>query len=427
MTIDYKTRYFSRGALYSGFVVAITVMAFAMTAEIADAAAVTYAVDTNVSLGGNTYIIKAGSNASSVVVGTDTITITTGATDSLTLDSNSRFLLNNNSVISSDCNADRNRLVVTANKTNVIVTPNTLSTCSINANRGGGGGGGGGGGPTTTPPRASTTPTTTTPPAPSASSSAPTVNVPFLPPTTTPTPATPLPGAPSADNGGRFVTPPPGQVVSEAKAIILAKPQAAAEAVGMLRDTKLETKVVTTVVQSVIKKNTPVATKNALVNFTTYGTEATKGLSIEDRGDVVKSFNAAFGRAPRTEKDWQDVIRIATGAKPVQVNKVIENNATKSFQSIYLRKPNLKNAQDSQALAILAYGVLTEKIDAKKEAEAVKVYKSTFKRNPTTVSAENAVKAIAYAGLKIQPPAPTKVTPKKAPAIVKKSTVTTKK
>lgn len=119
-----------------------------------------YSSDTTVTIGVNNYTIGTGSEATSVVVDSTTLTVTVPSGSQFMFSSPNRYALNNNQSVIQSCSNAANTITITGPLT-VIVTPDATTTCTLGGSGtlvSGGGGGGGGGSVTTT-----TTTTTTTP------------------------------------------------------------------------------------------------------------------------------------------------------------------------------------------------------------------------------------------------------------------------
>ncbi len=138
--------------------------------------------------------------------------------------------------------------------------------------------------------------------------------------------------------------------------------------------------------------------QNALTNFITYGSVATEKLGWGERAGVVNSFQSAFGKIPETESDWQDIVKIANGRWPNQRNSETENNANSAFRKIYLRDSDRSNPHDDAAVTVIAYGLRPAKRNLDSEKAAIKIFKAIYGYNPTSASAWDIVRAIAYSG-----------------------------
>lgn len=140
--------------------------------------------------------------------------------------------------------------------------------------------------------------------------------------------------------------------------------------------------------------------KDSFVNFVAYGTPTTDKLGAGERAGVVNSYKEAFGSLPSSNQDWEDVIKIANGRWPSKASPQSESRAKLSFKSIYLREPNMKNANDNAAVTIMAYGLRSDSRNFNSEKVAIKAYKKIFGHDPVTATAWDAVRAIAYSGAK---------------------------
>src|SRR3990167_3477052 len=150
----------------------------------AGATTVTYAQDTTWNADVGNITIEAGSDANTVTTTGTTMTITLTSSQTMTLISSDRKLLDNNGGFDYSCSSSESRLIIKPSATTtVVVTP--LSTNCDNPGTSAGGGGGGGGGTTT--PAATPTPTPT--PTPTVSPAVSPTPTPTVSSTTKPTPA----------------------------------------------------------------------------------------------------------------------------------------------------------------------------------------------------------------------------------------------
>ncbi|MFA5932207.1 MAG: peptidoglycan-binding domain-containing protein [Candidatus Paceibacterota bacterium] len=135
----------------------IAVLSLFAIAGYADAAALTFSSNTNIPIGGNTYVISSGSVATTLAVSGNTITVdTTGAGGSFTLTSSIGAYFNNNAGLTSTCAGGTSSIVVPVT-TSVIITPFVGTTCSA-----GGSGSLSSGGSATSTVAQSTSPVTVT-------------------------------------------------------------------------------------------------------------------------------------------------------------------------------------------------------------------------------------------------------------------------
>ncbi len=112
------------------------------------AVGVTYSSDTPFTVNGRSYLILAGSTATTVQVTGTTIVVTMSTAGPLTLSSVLGDTLTNNGGLASTCNGYISSVVVPANTASVTFTPTSVVACTVTGGGGlsGGGGGGGGGG-----------------------------------------------------------------------------------------------------------------------------------------------------------------------------------------------------------------------------------------------------------------------------------------
>ncbi len=124
-----------------------------LTTTVAFAAAdLNWSANTNISIGGHTYVILQNTTpeATTLTVGTSTITVVVPGASVFTLQSTDKYVLNNDKSIANNCSSSDNRLEIIGPKT-VVITPAATECSPANNPVGGGGGGGGGGVPYPTP------------------------------------------------------------------------------------------------------------------------------------------------------------------------------------------------------------------------------------------------------------------------------------
>lgn len=138
--------------------------------------------------------------------------------------------------------------------------------------------------------------------------------------------------------------------------------------------------------------------KYSIAKFIHAGTETTSRLGAGERAGVIESYWEAFNKLPKTENEWEDVIKIANSRYPEELNKNREQEMEKFFQAIFNREPNLKNLHDEIAIAILTYGFRPTERNLFNEAAGIKSFKWIFKRNPKTALDWNIIRTIAYSG-----------------------------
>ncbi len=134
--------------------------------------------------------------------------------------------------------------------------------------------------------------------------------------------------------------------------------------------------------------------------FVAYGTGESKALGAGERAGILASYKAAYGKAPSTESDWQDVLKIGAGRFPTMASATAETNAKTSFKKIYKRDANMSNANDSAAVTIMAYGLRPSSRNLNSESAAIKTFKSVYGKNPSSAIDWDAARALSYSGAK---------------------------
>jgi hypothetical protein len=169
--------------------------------------------------------------------------------------------------------------------------------------------------------------------------------------------------------------------------------------VGAKANTASEAKQNKAIVDSIVKGSGATAqVQTAITNFVAYGTKTTTSLGAGERAGVVNSFKSALGKLPTTQADWNDVVKIANGRWPSQTNKAAEDKATINFKKVYLRAPDRANAHDDAAVTVMSYGLRPADRNLNSEKSAIKSFKAIYGYNPTTATAWDVVRAIAYSG-----------------------------
>ncbi len=150
----------------------------------------------------------------------------------------------------------------------------------------------------------------------------------------------------------------------------------------------------------IAKFSTTTASDSTAQAFVAYGTAESKGLGSGERAGVLSSYMTAYGKAPYTEADWQDVLKIGAGRFPGVASGTAETNAKASFKKIYKRDANMANANDSAAVNVMAYGLRPSTRNLSSEAAAIKTFKSVYGKNPSSAMDWDATRAISYSGAK---------------------------
>jgi chitodextrinase len=140
--------------------------------------------------------------------------------------------------------------------------------------------------------------------------------------------------------------------------------------------------------------------RKIIANFIQFGTPTTLILGAGERAGTISSFNSAFSRLPISVLDWQDVIKIGSGRWTTQRSATAEAKAEISFKKIYLRNPNMNQANDNAAVNIMAYGLRPAQRNTNSEKIAILSFKNIFKKSPVSAEEWDAVRAIAYSGAK---------------------------
>ena len=141
--------------------------------------------------------------------------------------------------------------------------------------------------------------------------------------------------------------------------------------------------------------------QNALNNFIAYGAdENTSELGAGERAAVVYSYNNAFNKLPETEQELADMIKIANGRYPAVTNELAEKQAKERFIEIFKRIPDMNNPKDTAAVKVMAYGLRqkAENRNLDSERKGIGIYRSIFKKQPSSTEEWNAMQAITYSG-----------------------------
>lgn len=130
--------------------------------------------------------------------------------------------------------------------------------------------------------------------------------------------------------------------------------------------------------------------------------ENSKKLGEGERAAVVYSFNKAFGYFPQSSEDLSDIYKIANGLCPEKKNLEMEKWAMNEFYKIYLRPAHLNDSHDYMAVMVMAYG-LRQKAENRNlfsEVQGLKIFKTIYKKLPSTTQEWNIMQAITYSGAK---------------------------
>ncbi|MFH0874151.1 MAG: hypothetical protein V1846_04930 [Candidatus Komeilibacteria bacterium] len=132
-------------------------------------------------------------------------------------------------------------------------------------------------------------------------------------------------------------------------------------------------------------------------NFVTYGiSDATKDLGSGERRAVLRDY---LETTKFSDIKWDDVARLADGAKPVNRNLKLEQSkvpaALKTFVRIFGHNPNFQNATEDVAWNTIMYRIRFTR-DLAKEASGITKFKSIFKTTPSTPADWAAVRILGY-------------------------------
>jgi len=139
---------------------------------------------------------------------------------------------------------------------------------------------------------------------------------------------------------------------------------------------------------------------NRLNFFITYGSITTKILGAGERAGVISSYKKAFGKLPKTEAEWSDAIKIASGRWPAEESATALAAAKVEFKKVYNREANMSNPNDNAAVSIIAYGLRPSARNTNSEKVAIRTFYYIYGHNPSNSLAWDIVRAIAYSGAK---------------------------
>ena len=139
--------------------------------------------------------------------------------------------------------------------------------------------------------------------------------------------------------------------------------------------------------------------KYAIAYFIQEGTPTTLILGAGERAGALNSYLSAFNKLPKSEAEWQDVIKIANGRWPEARSASAEKKAQdEHFIKVYKRKADMKNAKDNAAVTIICYGLRLGNRNTESEKAGILIFKNIFKRAPADAIDWDIVRAIAYSG-----------------------------
>jgi hypothetical protein len=129
--------------------------------------------------------------------------------------------------------------------------------------------------------------------------------------------------------------------------------------------------------------------------FIVEGTPETKILGAGQRAAAIASFYVAFEHYPESGEDWDDVLHIALGEMPHQVNLVREQEARALFLTLFSRDVNDALASDRVTIATMAYGLQFPR-NMDRESIALEKFQKIYERAPASSMEWNVIRAIAY-------------------------------
>lgn len=186
--------------------------------------------------------------------------------------------------------------------------------------------------------------------------------------------------------------------LTESEALfILPDVQAILSHLGKTRDLALENKFNKTLTPKVAQTN-DADQLSAIQNFINYGTKSNVRLGQGERAGAIDSFQTTYGRLPKDECDWQNVIKIANTKLPHNLEPLREELASQAFKTVYERNASA-NGSDDIARKVMAYGIRPQLRDLKAEREALKVFKKVYGKIPSNATEWDANRAVAYSGV----------------------------
>jgi hypothetical protein len=192
------------------------------------------------------------------------------------------------------------------------------------------------------------------------------------------------------------------KILSEAEYINTGDANTASNKIGLKRNHELEqadyNKYMVLLMKDIF--NLDQTNINALTNFIVYGTETTKILGSGERAGVINSYKVAFGKLPTNKTEWEDCFKIANGRWPSETSQEAEGRAKLKFKEVYLRDADMNNQNDNAAVTIITYGLRPDNRNLNSEKNAIEIFKTIFKYNPTSAVDWDTVRAIAYSGAK---------------------------
>lgn len=169
-------------------------------------------------------------------------------------------------------------------------------------------------------------------------------------------------------------------------------------ALGINRNLSSETFFDQTLVPRVTPLELAVEFRNMVKNWTAYGTSGGLRLGAGERAGVVDSYRAVYGHVPRTECEWRDALRIASGKLP-SLNQPREQQMLATFKTIYSRDADRTQPRDNAAINIMTYGIRPMVRSLANERAAIRIFHRIFGHNPANATEWDTMRAMANSGL----------------------------
>ena len=129
------------------------------------------------------------------------------------------------------------------------------------------------------------------------------------------------------------------------------------------------------------------------------GTPRTLRLGSGERRGVIESFRVIYGRSPVSPCDFQNMLRIANGIVPTELNPARERAMEEAFRQLYRRAPNHANAADHRTILIMTYGLRPQARSLVAEYRAALRYRRITGHLPRNTSEWDMVRGMTYGGL----------------------------
>jgi hypothetical protein len=131
-------------------------------------------------------------------------------------------------------------------------------------------------------------------------------------------------------------------------------------------------------------------------DFVAVGTASTIKLGAGERAGVLNSYRSSFSKAPQTQTEWEDIIRISNNQLPLANSSLAEARAGREFEKVYGRAAGLGSSNDRVAINMMAYGLRPLKRDLNLERAGIGVFVKIYNYLPVSALDWDTVRAIAY-------------------------------